>query len=356
MINEFKMNSNAIQFLNSAATFLSRLFIPNLVKEFGASNLWVGIVVGIYNLMNFISYNIFGRASDIYGRRIFLWLGLFLSAVSFFLQILATNLELLIIARALAGFTIGIYPAALIAYVYESGKSIGKFSAYGSLGWGVGTFLAGVIAVYRDIFILSSFFFLVAFMISLKLPEIKHRRIEVPIFPVNLIRQNLRIYLPFFLRYMGVALIWTILPLYLVGIGATMLWVGILYSINTLTQFIVMRRLDKYNNELLIRIGLILSVVAFFAYAIAGNPLEMIPVQIMVGLSWSFLYVGSLSALTDNNIERATVSGILQSLISLALIFGPLASGMITNVYDFRVTMYLGALLSLIGFLVYWRD
>ena len=353
------MNSNAIQFLSNAATFLSRIFIPNMVKEFGASNLWVGIVLGVYNLMNFISYNIFGRASDIYGRRIFLRIGLFLSAVSFLLQIFAinaTNLQTLIIVRALAGFTIGIYPAALIAYVYESKESIGKFSSYGSLGWGVGTFIAGIIAVYQDIFILSSFLFFVGFLISLGMPKASHRRIEVPVFPITLIRQNLRIYLPFFLRYVGAALIWTILPLYLVELGATMLWIGVLYTINTLTQFIVMRRLDKYDNESLIRAGLLLSIVALFAHSIASNPVEMIPVQVLVGLSWSLLYVGSISALTENNIERATVSGILQSLMCLALIFGPVASGMITSVYDFKVTMYLGALLSLLGFLVYVRS
>ncbi|WP_156148035.1 MULTISPECIES: hypothetical protein [unclassified Methanosarcina] len=40
------------------------------------------------------------------------------AAAAFFLQVFATDPSTLMLARALAGFSIGIHPGALIAYVH----------------------------------------------------------------------------------------------------------------------------------------------------------------------------------------------------------------------------------------------
>lgn len=39
------------------------------------------------------------------------------------------------LARALAGFIVGIPPGALIAYVHYQKQSLGRFISLGSLGW-----------------------------------------------------------------------------------------------------------------------------------------------------------------------------------------------------------------------------
>ncbi len=185
------MKQNAIQFLSNVAISASYLFIPLLAKESGASDIQLGMIGVIYGLTAFISSYIFGRASDVYGRKFFLHLGLGVSTATFLLQVFTDPTFvlpfwsypwLLALARGLAGFSIGIFPPSLIAYVYETEDPLGRFSSFGALGWAIGTFSAGLIAIYWGVFILSSACLLLAFLISLTMPTVNSPRVKVPFF------------------------------------------------------------------------------------------------------------------------------------------------------------------------------
>ncbi|MFH1789436.1 MAG: MFS transporter [Candidatus Altiarchaeota archaeon] len=344
------MYTSIINFLLFGADNMSRIFLPNLVKELGASDMELGLIVGIYSAMTFTAHYIFGRASDMHGRRIILRTGLLLSAITFMLQVFTKDYSSLFLARALAGFTMGIAPAALIAYVYEAKESIGKFSSYGAFGWFTGSIIAGVLVAYNRLFTASSIFLFIAFLISLKMPSSGTKKIHVPFFPVKLIKKNVRIYVQYFLRHVGANMTWTIYPIYLAGIGASPLWVGVTYAVNTGTQAIVMRRLDKYDNRKLISRGLFLSIIFFGGLAMATNYIQVIPLSIVLGFSWAFLYVGSLESLLEGNVERATATGLLNSTINSAGIVGPLAAGVIATLAGYRAAVAVSALLCIIAY------
>lgn len=349
---KFEMNSNTIQFLTSAALMSSVIFIPNLAEEFNASYVEIGIIVAAYNLAFFISSYLFGRASDIYGRMVFLQAGLIISAILFLLQIFANDLTSLLIVRALAGFGAGIFPPALIAHVYDSKRSLGKFSAYGSLGWALGSLVAGFIAVYSSIFIISSLMFAISLFLSLNIQHAPKRHLKVPFFPTKIIKKNFKIYFSFFLRHLGAVSVWAVFPLYLVYLGADKFWIGILYAVNSISQFFVMQKIDKFDSELLIRVGLILSIAVFFLYALATDYYQVIPVQVLLAISWSCLYVGSLTSLMKRNIETATSAGILNSVISISGVFGPIIAGITSEFLGLKFLMYLASILSLIGLFI----
>jgi MFS family permease len=344
------MFPSTINFLMSSADMASRVFMPNMVKELGGSNFTVGLIVGVYSAMSFLAYYLFGRAADMYGRKIILKAGLLFSAISFLLQVSAHSQETLFLARALAGFTFGIAPAAIIAYIYEAKKSVGGYSSYGSLGWMVGAFLAGIIASHKGVFVLSSLMFFIAFLMSLRMGDIEGYRLHVPLFPTKLIRENSAIYVPYLLRHLGASITWTILPLYLVSLGASFFWVGMMYAINTGTQFFVMRRLEGTRDKALMDWGTILSALVFFGYALATSYLQVIPIQVLLGFAWSFLYVGSLRSLLKGNVEKATAAGLLNSTINLAGIIGPLLAGIITQVSSFKAAMIISGILCILGF------
>jgi MFS family permease len=264
--------------------------------------------------------------------------------------------------RAIAGFSVGIYLAPLVAYTFESGGRLGAFSSYGSLGWAAGSILAGGIAQlgeslsyinkllpYWEVFILSSIFFFVSLLISLDLPEVTIRRVHVPLFPADLIRKNAHIYFPSLLRHLGAFSIWIVFPLYLTELGANKMWIGIIYFLNTGTQFIVMRHLDLRDDVMMIKLGLALSAVVFFSYSIARNFYHVIPIQIMLALSYSFLYVGSLLFLTRTNIEKATSVGILNSFTSISVSIGPIFGGFVSQLWGFDSLMYFASFLALLG-------
>ncbi len=352
------MRSSLIQLLSFAAANASWTFIPLLAKELGLSDTYIGLVVASYAFALFFSSYLFGRASDKRGTRIlFLRIGLIASSIAFFLQIFITNEVSLLMIRAISGFCIGIFPAALVAYVYESKKNLGKFSAFGSLGWFLGATLAGIIAMYfsiKGVFIFSSLSFFISFLMSYGLNSTKNKPLHIPLFPTKIIKKNLSVYSAMFIRHLGASMIWTFWPLYLQSLGANFFWIGVIGSINSLLQFLIMYTLtDRLKPHFLIRYGLILSAVTFLLYTRATIYWHILPVQMFLGVSWSFLYVGSLRYLTEKNVEKATVSAMLDSTKSLSSIIGPFLSIIIVSLGDYRTTMYIGSVFAIASFIIF---
>jgi MFS family permease len=340
----------------------SILFIPNLAVDLGADDTMVGIIAAVYAFALFISSYIFGRESDIRDRRIFIRLGSGLSVVTFLLQVLADphfvaplliNPLLLALARFLAGFTAGITPAALTAYVYDSKGHMGKFSAYGSLGSGLASLLAGFIAVYSGIFILSSLCFMISFLISLSLPRSNNVCLKVSFFPTALIKKNWYVYSSYFLRNFGAYAIWAIYPLFIAGLGGDKFWTGIIYMTNMLAQFAIMLVLDRFGSRKLLHSGFLLSAITFVAFSFAQDFYQLIPLQILLASSWSTLYVGALVFLVEHNTEKATCTGVLNSVLNLSVVFGSLLGGLASQFFGYGATMYAATAITLVGYLLF---
>jgi MFS family permease len=337
------------------------VFIPNFALELGANRSEIGIIGAAYGFSIFLSSFVFGRTSDIKGRKNFIILGLFLSTISFFMQIFANDAFSLAVIRALAGFSIGIFLAPLIAYTFESGFKLGAFSSYGSLGWAAGSILAGVIAQhgetlgsnpllpYWEVFALSSLLFFCSLILSLTLPEVEVKRRVVPLFPMDLIKKNANVYFPIFLRHLGAFSIWIIFPIFLAELGASKFWIGTIYFFNSGSQFLIMRYLDFKNDAALIKTGLFLSTIVFFSYTLTNNFYHVLPIQIMLALSYSSLYVGSLLFVLRKNEEKATSVGILNSFTSISVALGPIFGGMISQAFGFHEVMYFASSLSFVG-------
>jgi len=342
----------------------STIFIPMLAQnELKSTKFEVGFIVAIYGFAVFFSSYFFGRLSDIHERKVFIRIGLIASSVSFFLQIFATDILSLTVLRALAGFCVGIFPAALIAYAYESKDLLGKFSSYGSLGWAFGSLITAVFAIdlfglfelnfYNLIFISSSFMFFLAFLFSLNLKNSNTVKLKIPFFPKKIIKENFSLYFSFFLRHIGANTVWLFFPLYLSELGADNLWIGIIFFINAFAQFVIMQYLDSFKGRFLISSGLGVSVIVFLGFAAAQNFYQIIPIQFLLAVSWSCLYVGSVLSLTEKNIEKATSISILNSIMSLSAIIGPIIGGIVAELFGMRGLMFFGAFLSLAGYLFF---
>ena len=125
------MKSNLIRFFTFAAIMSSWTYMSIFARGLGISDPEIGFIVAAYSLALFSSSFIFGRASDRYGRKLFLIVGLVLSSFTFFLQIFACDFLGLLLTRFLIGFCVGIFPASLIAHVHENKKDLSKFSSFG---------------------------------------------------------------------------------------------------------------------------------------------------------------------------------------------------------------------------------
>ncbi len=362
------MRLNAIQLLTNSAIMMSVLFIPLLAQQLGASGFQIGLIVAGYGASMFISNYIFGRAADSMPPKMLLYAGFLSSSATFFMQMFATDPLSLGIMRVLTGFSIGIYPAVMILYVYSSGRSIGKFSSYMPLGWAVGNMTAFMVAiywevfavertsgtgeVYRDIFALSSLFFALSFLIALTLPDIGVRiQKKGDYFSIAVLKKNWDIYFGFFLRQIGANSVWVIFPLYLVSLGANKYEVALVYMINPVLQFFIMRKLDKYDTKPLIHAGDLFSALAFLALIPLTIYYQAIAGMIFIAISYSCLYVGSTAFLIRNNEDKGTAAGLLNSSIALASIIGSILGGMIMEHSGFRAVMASGAFFAVLGYI-----
>ena len=349
------MKAQAIQLLSNMGIFGPVIIVPVILQDqFGASKDLIGLIAGGVAGMGFISSYLFGRASDMYGRRLILVLGLLLSGFATLLQLtslLVGGIVFFSLVRLLIGFCAGVFPAALLAYAYgtRSGQ-MGKFSAYGALGWGIGNLVVGMYGVfYEGAYMFSAAVLFLSFAIALTLPYSKEVKMHVPLFPASLIRKNASVYTAMLIRRTGASMIWVTYPLFLASIGADNQWIGVIYGVNAFGQFLFMMLLDRYDPAVLVAVGLVSSGLTFFTFTLVGSFWQILPSQLLLAFSWSCLYVGSLRYVMDRNEEKATVTGLLASTTSISGIIGPVFGGVAATAFGFKGTIAIASVMAMIA-------
>jgi MFS family permease len=336
-----------------AASFSSYIFVPLLCRDLGATPWEVGLIGTVHGAAYLASSLYFGWRSDVRGRVGFIRLGLICGTVAFAGQLLARDLLTLALWRALVGFALGMVAAVLVAYVYETGGHMGAFGSYGSLGWVAGAVAGALLQDYRRLFLLSAVLSALALCFSAGLREGEHRNRQPVPGPVEVLRRQARVYAAVFLRHVGAGGVWVLLPLYFAELGASPAWIGILWALNFAGQVPGMRLAERFDAERIFRFGLLGSAAVFVAYALAGNHMQLIPVQGLLAASWSGLYVGALLLVLRAGVERGTASGGLVATLNLCEAVGPLWGGAVAEIWSYRAVLGVAAGLSLAGFLVY---
>jgi MFS family permease len=343
---------HVVNFCVSFAAMGSFLFVSLLGAKLGASDFEIGLIGAVYGIAFLVSSLFSGWKSDHLGRLVFVRWGLLISSVAFAIQLSAHSVPILMIARAIVGFSLGIASTATITYAFESDVNMGKYSSYGSLGWIFGALAPALIGDIHWLFLLSSLSCLLAFFISLSFQKMPTHKFAVPPNVWHVLRRDYRIYLAVFLRHLGAAAVWVILPLYFASIGLNNFWIGLLWGVNFAVQFIVMRHLEKFSAFKMFFYGQILSAFVFTALALVTGRFALIIVQALTGVAWSFLYVGALLIVLGSGRERGTATGMFQSTLNLCNAIGPFLGGLIAHGWGYRGVIFFAAALCLAGMLV----
>jgi len=339
----------------------------------------VGLIGTAHGVAGVLSNFVFGRLGDRMDRRGLLLFGFALSSLAYLGQYFAADPLSLLGARFFVGFASGIIPATLVAYVYDVKRPLGKFSSYNALGWLVGStliILAGWLPtlVFRSaaiealraglervgsfgvLFIASALFCAAGWFVARRLPSM-HVHIDVPLFPARIIARNASVYLSIFLRHLGATAIWAIYPIYILSIGGDLALVGWLHVLNMIAQILVFRTAERSRRlghpRALITLGLVLSASVFAAFALVHNAYQLLPLQLVVGVSFASLWLGSLKEVLAHNVERSTASGLLNASMSLSNVAGPLLGGLIAHHYGFHATMFAGSAVTVFALALY---
>lgn len=111
----------------------------------GESATMVGLAMGIYGLTQSFGQIPFGAASDKYGRKRVIIIGLILFAIGSFIAAAATNLTWVIVGRAIQGA--GAISAAVTAFIADSTRDEHRTKAMAMVGGSIGlTFAISLVA------------------------------------------------------------------------------------------------------------------------------------------------------------------------------------------------------------------
>jgi MFS family permease len=126
-------------------------FLSFYAREYGASGLAVGAVVGIYSIMQFFFAPVWGRLSDRIGRRPILLISLTASFTGYLLFGFARSMAVLFLSRVIAGIG-GANIGTAQAYIADStapenrAKGMGLIGAAFGLGFILGPPMSGVLS------------------------------------------------------------------------------------------------------------------------------------------------------------------------------------------------------------------
>jgi DHA1 family tetracycline resistance protein-like MFS transporter len=126
-------------------------FLPFYAREYGASGIAVGAVVGIYSIMQFFFAPIWGRLSDRIGRRPVLLISLTASLCGYSLFAFARSFGVLLLSRIVAGIG-GANIGTAQAYIADSttpenrARGMGLIGAAFGMGFILGPPLSGILS------------------------------------------------------------------------------------------------------------------------------------------------------------------------------------------------------------------
>ncbi|MGB7209199.1 MAG: MFS transporter [Pyrinomonadaceae bacterium] len=330
-------------------------------SPFNATPFEIGILVGVYSLMQFFFSPILGRLSDKYGRRPILFISILGSAIGYFVIGFAETLFLVFLGRIIGGITGGNISTAQ-AYIADittkenRAKGMGLFGAAFGIGFILGPAIAGILSKYG---VQVPFYFAAALSLanavalyfvlpeSLKVKEADQLTIRKNRF-VEIIeslgeKEFGVINLVYFLLVTAFSIMTYAFVLYTAfrfgydteHNGYLFAYIGVIAII---TQgFLFSRLVKNFGESPLIVVGCLSMVVSLFAVPLIGPQSGGVAALLFgmavlsIGNSLASPALTSLASKSADDSDQGRTMGILQSGASLARVVGPLIGGILLN-------------------------
>lgn len=349
--------------------------LPFYATAYGASALEVGLLATSFSLMQFLFAPIWGRLSDVIGRRPVILAGLVGSAVSYFAFGMADSLAMLFAARIVAGIAGANIPTAQ-AFIADTttgenrAKGMGLVGAAFGLGFILGPAIGGFLsqwgyhvpAFFAAALALANF---VAgwFFLPESLPphrrgaragsgrlEAFRRAMAQPALPLVL--------LVWFLVATAFSAFESMFALFAgarFGYGATTIgylfaWVGVVLAV--VQGLLVGRVVSRVGEQRLVPAAILVIALALAAHAVVPNVPALLAAMGVLAAGMGFNSPSMLSMVSKlaDPAEQGSILGVSQSLGSLARIVGPVWGGFVFDRFGITVPFLTSAALMLVAF------
>ncbi len=350
--------------------------MPFYARDLGAGSMVVVIMVVSFTAAQLLSAPLWGRFSDRYGRRPALLVGLGAAAVAYVVFAFASSIWLLLLSRIVQGAgggTVGV----IQAYVADStepqyrAKALGWLSAATNLGVALGPPLgslallagrSGPGLVAAALCVVNMGFAWKYLSESRDMDDARDtttkRRTsrEVILRVVTHAKETAPRLIWVYAITMGAfSAITAILPLFLAdqfGVGEQNVWIFFTYigiiSVVTRAAFLG-RMVERFGEERLSRIGLVLLAVGIAAYPFVHNYvlLAIVVALVPLGTAFTFPCVTSLLSRVIASSERGLYMGVQQTFGGMARVIIPLWAGFSYDQFGRAVPFLTSAVLVL---------
>ena len=344
-------------------------FLPEYSLSLGATATEVGIIFSSFSISRTIVLPLIGNLADRKSKKYIILFGLTLYAVVSLIYLKSNSLKGLFMARLLQGVSAGLVIPSSMAFIGELAppEKLGRYTGFYNtaffLGLGAGPFIGGILKKHTGMkgpFLIMGLLAIVSFFLCLfYLPRGRIHRVErssiISFFLRVRERSILKLVVFRFAYSIGIGLTWTFVPLKLKGYGLSDAWIGMFISWIIIFSSIIQTPMgylaDRFNREKLVFLGGLLNAFSFFIFPQVRGYILIFLVLTLMGLSGG-ISLPSFNALcveTGKGKEVGLVMNLVTFFHSLGMIMGPIAAGVLTDLFGINIPFYWGSLLTAVG-------
>jgi MFS family permease len=347
--------------------------LPVYAEMMGAGGFAIGVIYGLFSLSRSVVMPVYGRLSDLKGRKVFIITGLSAYCLLSFAYVMADTIVLLGLVRLLHGFASAAIIPIVMAYVGDisppgqEGKIMGLYTTALLLGFGsgpvIGGFVKDLLGINQAFYIMGGFVFAGLLMVIFMVEE-PARRGKVPEkYPFREIFTNRKLKALFVFRLsnaVGRSAIFAFLPIFghslfqLSGtsIGFLLSFVVIIASIFQ-TPFGILA--DRTSRAGLVIIGGILNAGCLVTIGFCRSFLSLGIIIGLIGLSGA-IALPALTALAvdeGRDVGMGSVMGVFNFAMSLGQSFGPFVAGYMMDISSIKGPFYFAGTVAFLGTLFF---
>lgn len=347
--------------------------LPIYAHDLGASGLYIGLIFGTFSLSRTFFLPLFGRLSDINGRKPFIVPGFLAYALISAAFVYSNTVGALIIIRFFHGIASAMLMPVIQAYIGDispagrEGVTMGFFNMSLFLGLSLGPLLGGII---RDQFSLQAAFIsmgllaLVGFFLSLfLLPPTQSERGAGGItasFSWKALILDRHVAGLFVFRFgyvFCVGIIWGFIPLYAdMEFAVSSSAIGVIIMLGVLISglcHVPMGYLaDKINKKWMVVAGGLVIAYALLSFERAGRLSDLVVASVFFGIGGG-ISMPALMAMAVLRGGRIRAMGSIMALMTVAhsmgMLCGAMMGGMMMDLFQLRWAFPLGAAVMVIA-------
>jgi len=329
--------------------------IPNYASDMGATGVTIGLIYSSFSLSRAVLQTPVGRFADSYSKKRIIIIGLAGYTVTSILYTVVTSPESLIAVRFVHGVGSAMVMPVAMAYAIlltpkgQEGKYMGYMNTALFAGYAAGPLLGGYIyekySVNTVFNAMSVLVFSSLILTALFVPEerslgLRKERPQVSFRKILTNRKLAGVFVYRAVNALGRGTIMGFLPLFAVqtlGISGSV--IGFILSMGIFANAVLQTPMgilaDRYNRNLLLIFGGIISSIGYFFLIGSRGSIDLFAIRLIIsaGGALSLPSITAIIAEEGKELGAGSTVGVFNTAMSVGQIVGPVFTGFLLDIY-----------------------